>query len=81
MAMIKFYKKNTKYSPTVSVPRTQKIYFPFDSNTSMNMAIKDQGKSTLEISLMVSTQNNFRLLSIPNKIPDLPNKKAFHNGK
>jgi hypothetical protein len=47
----------------------------------MNMAIKDQGKSTLEISLMVSTQNNFRLLSIPNKIPDLPNKKAFHNGK
>jgi hypothetical protein len=45
----------------------------------VNTALKDQGKSSRDVIDGFIT-NIFRLLSVPNKIPDVPNKKASPNG-
>jgi hypothetical protein len=57
----------------------KKLFFQFHNTTCVNTALKDQEKSLPQTSLRALSQENFSVLSVPNKIPNIPNEKTFPN--
>jgi hypothetical protein len=61
------------------VPRAQKLNFSI-SQYLCEKSCQRPGEVITTDFIDGFITNNFRLISVPNKIPDLPNKKASPNG-
>jgi hypothetical protein len=77
----KFYKKNTMSVQYYSeaVPRIQKVNSSISQYCMCEYSSQRPEVITTDFADGFVT-NNFKLLSVPNKILDLPNEKSFPNG-
>jgi hypothetical protein len=63
-----------------AVPRAQKVNISISQYCMCEYSSQIHGDVSNMDFIDSFITNNFRLLSLPNKIPDLPNRKAFLNG-
>jgi hypothetical protein len=73
--LAKIFQKEHHVSTVLQNTR-RKLILPFHSTTHVNITLKNQEHHRFHWWF----HHNFRLLSVPNKMPDLPKKKTFLNG-